>query len=374
MARAWVQSYGAVSCFGLGKSALSEGVFQGKSGLRPLKRYPSCKIYQNTLGGEVAGWENLESERGDKSWAFLWGKFAIQECLQDRILRKPLPLVVSTTLGEMECFRPSDSDGRSYHQLASDLTRFFDLRGPFYTINTACSSSLNALIVALQLLKSSQFPEVLVLGVEALSPFVVAGFSSLQALAPERVQPFSLHRQGLQLSEGAGAILLSAEKKNAEIALVAYGNSGDAHHLTGPHPQAKGLIRAIQACLHQADRVPQSIDYLHAHGTGTLFNDQMETKAIHELFGDYAFKLPISSSKSMIGHALGAAGALESIICFKALQEQKVPPTLYCSGGDPACDLDYIPGSHPRPLRLRSCLKTASGFGGQNSALLWENS
>ncbi|MEK7485571.1 MAG: beta-ketoacyl-[acyl-carrier-protein] synthase family protein [Planctomycetota bacterium] len=367
--KAYIWSYGAVSCFGVGVPVLIQNIFEGNNGLRPLTRFPTNGLYP-ALGGEVAGWELWIPEKKTSSWAFLWAKLAIQECL-DRCspsLPRSLPLIVSTTLGNMENLGDSCL---SYGQLAQEIAKHFSFSGPVYTLNTACSSSLNALAFGWELLEHQpQFSQVLIVGVDALSSFVLAGFSSLKALTSGWVRPFSKNRDGLLVSEGAGAILMSLHPGNEALCLKGYGNASDANHLTGPHPQGEGLVRAIEAGLKMAHLSPNQIHYINAHGTGTPYNDRMETIAFHRVFGKEATQIPISSSKSMIGHALGAAGALESIICLEALKQQRVPPTIHYDP-DLECDLDYVP-EKTRPLFLQYCLKTASGFGGQNSALILE--
>lgn len=361
-------SYGAVSCFGVGKETLVQSVFAGQNGLRPITRF-SIQDYSSALGGEVAGWETLLSEKKNQSWAFLWAKLAIEECWNScPIVSNSLPLVLATTLGDMENLGTSCVN---YSQLAQDLAQHFSFTGPVYIINTACSSSLNALAFASELLQHQpQFSCVLVVGVDALSPFVFSGFASLKALASTRVRPFSKNREGLLISEGAGAFLMSLKPNTEGLVLRGYGNASDANHLTGPHPQGEGLVQAIRAGLANATLLPNQIQYINAHGTGTPYNDRMETIAFHRVFGATVFQIPISSSKSMIGHALGASGALETILCLEALKQQKIPPTLHYEP-DPECDLDYVP-EKTREHSFRFCLKTASGFGGQNTALILE--
>lgn len=364
----YFENYGAVSCFGYGREALFEGVFSGTSGIHPVTRF-STKKYSTLLGGEVLHWENALLKKEKNTWAFLWARLAIEECLASiNPLPNPLPLVLGTTLGNMEKLGQSRFN---YQQLADDLTQHFGFEGPTYTLNTACSSSLNTLSFGADLLRHHpEFPSVLVVGVDALSEFVFSGFSCLKALSPEKMRPFSQNRQGLHLSEGAGALFLSRQPSPDKLVFRAYGNAGDANHLTGPHPNGDGLVRAIHNCLNKAYVLPHQIQYINAHGTGTPYNDRMETIAFHRVFGERATRIPISSTKSMIGHALGAAGALETMVCLEALKRQIAPPTIHYQP-DPECDLDYIP-FHARPMVMQFCLKTASGFGGQNTAILLE--
>jgi len=212
-------------------------------------------------------------------------------------------------------------------------------------------------------------------GTDALSPFVLSGFGLLRALTTTQVRPFDRRRDGLALGEGAGVLVLEerarAEKRGAVILaeVLGGGSAADANHMTGPSPTGDGVARAMQAALADAGRPADSVDFISAHGTATPFNDRMETLAIKRVFGEHARRVPIDSIKPIVGHTLGAAGALEAILCVKAMQEGTVPPTINYDDPDPECDLDYVPNA-ARRLRVHCALSTSSAFAGNNAALL----
>jgi 3-oxoacyl-[acyl-carrier-protein] synthase II len=213
-------------------------------------------------------------------------------------------------------------------------------------------------------------------GVDALSGFVVSGFGILRALASTEVRPFDRRRDGLALGEGAAIVVLeeagSARRRGAPILaeLLGAGTALDAHHMTGPSPDGDGVVRAVTAALSDAGAVAASVDFISAHGTGTSFNDRMETVAFKRLFAGRAARIPIDSVKPIIGHTLGAAGALEAIVCARVLGEGIVPPTINYREPDPECDLDYVP-NEARRVAVRCALSTSSGFAGHNAALLF---
>ncbi|WP_455354114.1 beta-ketoacyl synthase N-terminal-like domain-containing protein [Streptomyces sp. SYSU K217416] len=260
--------------------------------------------------------------------------------------------------------------------LAETVGAAFRLRGPVLAVNTACASGANAIGLAADLLRTGRADAVLAGGSDAFSDVVFAGFNSLQSLSPEPAAPYSGNRQGLSLGEGSGMMLLvrsefASEHGLAGLADIAgYGLSADGFHATAPHPEGKGAARAIEAALRHAGVTPGQIGYVNGHGTGTPKNDPAESSAIALALGaDEAARTPVSSTKSMIGHTLGAAGAVEAIVTARALAEQTAPPT--ASFGTPAadCPLDYIPGS-ARPLSTGAALSNNFAFGGANAALV----
>jgi 3-oxoacyl-[acyl-carrier-protein] synthase II len=220
----------------------------------------------------------------------------------------------------------------------------------------------------------------------AITPLSVAGFASMRALSTRNddpahaSRPFDLTRDGFVIGEGSGILVLEelefARRRGAPIVaeMVGYGMSADAFHITMPEATGDGAFRAMEETLADAGVRPEEVDYINAHGTSTEYNDKFETMAIKRLFGDHAYKLAVSSTKSMTGHLLGGAGGLEAGISALALQNQTIPPTANYQTPDPACDLDYTP-NQPRPARLRYVLSNSFGFGGTNAAVLlkaWE--
>lgn len=256
------------------------------------------------------------------------------------------------------------------------------LRGPNYSTVSACASGANAVADACMLIKTGVADAVVCGGTEAaVSPLSLAGFCALKALStrndePERAsRPFDRDRDGFVLGEGAGILMLEelghALRRNATILaeVVGIGMSADAHHITAPLPDGSGAVRSMAAALEDAGLEPENVDYINAHGTSTQLNDASETAAINSLFGDHARKLAVSSTKSMIGHLLGAAASVELILCALAIRDQKFPPTINYENPDPACDLDYVP-NHARDGKIEVALSNSFGFGGHNVSII----
>ena len=257
-------------------------------------------------------------------------------------------------------------------------------KGPNAAPCTACSSGSHAVGDAYRLIVRGDADVMIAGGSEAaISPMGVGGFAAMRALStrnddPTRAsRPFDRDRDGFVMGEGAGILILEeleiAEKRGAPILaeIVGYGMSGDAYHITLPSVDGNGGFRVMQNALKDAGVAPDEVSYINAHGTSTPQNDRLETMAIKKLFGDYARKLPISSTKSMIGHLLGAAGAVEAGISVLVLKHQTVPPTINYESPDPECDLDYVP-NESRSMDVRYVLSNSFGFGGTNAALLFK--
>lgn len=258
----------------------------------------------------------------------------------------------------------------------------YGLRGPSYGVVSACSTGVHAIADGYYTIMRGEARAMVVGGSEAtLVPTALAGFANARALSsrfeePEKAsRPFDLNRDGFVSSEGAGVLILEelgfAQARNARIyaEVLGFGMSTDAFHITAPDPEGRGPRICMQNALKNAGVAPEEVDYINAHGTSTPLNDATETKAVKEVFGEHARKLAISSTKSMTGHLLGAAGAIEAIYCVKAIQEQILPPTINYETPDPACDLDYVP-NEPRPGKIDVCLSNSFGFGGTNASII----
>ncbi len=257
--------------------------------------------------------------------------------------------------------------------------------GPCFAVVTACASSNDAIGDAFRLLKEGTVDVMIAGGTEApLTPVGFAGFCSLQALSTKRnddpskaCRPFDKDRDGFVMSEGSGILILEelehAKARGAKIyaELAGYGSSCDANHLTAPHPEGRGAIQALKAALASSSLKTTDIDYINAHGTSTPINDPIETKAIKAVFGDHARKLKVSSTKSMHGHLLGAAGGVEAIASVLAIRDQWFPPTRNLEEPDPECDLDYVPGKGVKG-RIRAVMSNALGFGGHNAVVVFK--
>jgi 3-oxoacyl-[acyl-carrier-protein] synthase II len=260
-------------------------------------------------------------------------------------------------------------------------------KGPNTTTVTACASGAHAIGDAFQAIRRGEAQAMVAGGAEAaISPLSMAGFCSLKALStrnedPSKAsRPFDKLRDGFVMGEGAGIVILeeltSALDRQAHIygEITGCGMSGDAYHMTAPCPDGDGAVRAMAGALKSAGISPQQVDYINAHGTSTPLNDAVESTAIRALFGKHASQLAVSSTKSMTGHLLGAAGGVEFIACLLACRDSVVPPTINYEVPDPACDLDYVP-NQARRMPVRFALSNSFGFGGQNAALLvkrWE--
>ncbi len=256
---------------------------------------------------------------------------------------------------------------------ASQVSMHCGLRGPSFAIASACASATHAIGVAFNMVRSGQIDCAVTGGAEACITFgAVRGWEALRVMAPDACRPFSKDRKGLVLGEGAAILVLEplerARARGANILgeIAGFGMSADAADLTAP--DQGGMVRAMQSALADAHLSPQDIQYINAHGTGTAANDDTETKALHELFGPHAGKLAVSSTKSMVGHALGAAGALELVASVMAIRDSITPPTIGYLGPDPACDLDYVPNK-ARAMTIDAALSNSFAFGGLNAVL-----
>jgi 3-oxoacyl-[acyl-carrier-protein] synthase II len=258
----------------------------------------------------------------------------------------------------------------------------YGIRGINLAIVTACASGTNAVGEAADAIRRGQVDAVLAGGTEAaIVPIAMAGLGVMGALSnrndePERAsRPFDLARDGFVMGEGAAALVLEslqhAQSRDARILaeVSGYGSSNDAFHISAPAENGAGAALCMRMALGDAQLDIMEISYINAHGTSTILNDKSETAAIKTVFGEQAYNIPISSTKSMTGHLLGAAGALEALICVKALQEQILPPTINYEKRDPDCDLDYVPNI-ARPAQVRHVMSNSFGFGGHNATII----
>jgi 3-oxoacyl-[acyl-carrier-protein] synthase II len=262
----------------------------------------------------------------------------------------------------------------------------FGIKGICDTVITACASGTSSIGNAYRVLQQNQADLIIAGGSEAaITPLALAGFTSMGALCthnkPEQASiPFDIRRSGFVMGEGAGIVILEtlkhAQKRGANIyaEVVGYGATCDAYHLTAPAPGGEGGARAMKMAIDNSGINEEQISYINAHGTSTPYNDKNETEAIKTIFKEKAYNIPISSTKSMTGHMLGAAGAAEAIVCIKAMEEGFIPPTIGLQERDPECDLDYVP-LQGRNQNLQYCISNSFGFGGQNASILlkkWE--
>ena len=259
--------------------------------------------------------------------------------------------------------------------IASRLARAAKFTGVVLTVSTACASGTDAIGIAYRKIRDGTSEAIVAGGVDVLSEFSFSGFCALNALAPDKVRPFSRNRAGLALGEGAAFLLLEREKtaltRGARILgrIAGFASTSDSTHLTAPDREGRGLSAAATAAIREAGLTAGEIDYVNAHGTGTLYNDWMETKALKAALGAHATAVPVSSIKAVLGHAFGAAGAMEAAACLFAIRDRVVPPTANFEEPDPECDIDCVPIIE-RSVNVRAALSLSAGFGGQNAALL----
>jgi len=255
----------------------------------------------------------------------------------------------------------------------------YGIHGPTTTITTACAAGNDAVGHAFRAIQRGEAVAILAGGSESiLASVAIGGFERAGATSAKTSgtpQPFDKNRDGLVVGEGAGVLVLEnlehARSRGAEIfaEIVGYGQTTDAYHITAPAEGGQGAARAMKKALDDAGLPPEAISYISAHGTSTPLNDAAETTAIKSVFGEHAYNVPISSTKSMTGHIMGATGAIESVFCTLAIRDQMLPPTINYETPDPQCDLDYVPNI-ARPARVRVCMNNAFGFGGHNSVLV----
>jgi len=270
--------------------------------------------------------------------------------------------------------RPSGFLNHQPDAITDRLAEFFGLRGIKSTITTACSSSAVSMGFAFDAIRQGLADVVLTGGSDVLARLTYGGFNSLRSVDPDPCRPFDRNRKGLSIGEAAGILVFEeaerARRRGAPILAEfrGYGVTSDAYHMTAPEPSGRAGARTIAAALASAHLRPEDVDYVNAHGTATPANDSAETNAMKAALGDRAREIPISSTKSMIGHALCAAGGIEGVISVLALRDQVAPPTIHREEPDPACDLDYVTEG-ARPVRIRAVLSSSFAFGG-NSAVV----
>jgi 3-oxoacyl-[acyl-carrier-protein] synthase II len=392
-----IASLGAVTSHGGSAEALWEGVRAGRVAISPVRRLP-MDDYQTTLGGEITefpvpGYDYAPGcDTRDLSIDFALA--AAEEAMAGSGLRvgADIPaerwgVAYGSCLGgwrtaELVMREVQEGGTPDWHRYtfvppqaaAEALSAAFGLKGPVLSANTACASSAHALAHALEVIRAGRADAMLVGGSDAFTESAFAGFSSLWSLSAQPAAPYSKDRSGLTLGEGSGMLLLlsrqTAERTGAPVIaeVLGYGLSADGHHPTAPHPEGEGAARAIRAALSSSGLTPDDIRYINGHGTGTPLNDSAESNAVRAALGEAAEKTSLSSTKSMIGHLLGAAGAVEGIVTVLALRDQVAPPTATFSEPDPQCGLDPVAGTG-RPMVLDTALSNNFGFAGANATV-----
>ncbi|MFQ6015183.1 MAG: beta-ketoacyl-ACP synthase II [Anaerolineae bacterium] len=405
--RVVITGLGALTPVGNDVPTTWHSLLEGQSGIQRITLFDPSE-FNTQIAGEVKGFEpkahfgRKEARRLDRYTQF--AIVATQEALEDAHFAvtennsERVGVVIgsgvggiSTMLAEYQRLQekgprrvsPFSIPNMLIDTAAGQVAITFGAKGPNMAIVSACATGSNAVGEAAEMIRRGAADVIICGGSEAvLVPLAFAGFNIMRALStrndePERAcRPFDATRDGFVMSEGAGILLLEslvhARARGAKIygEIIGYGSTVDAFHMAAPADRGEGAARAMAMALAQAGIPPQEVDYLNAHGTGTELNDKCETQAIKTVFGDHAYDLAVSSTKSMIGHLLGAAGAVEAIACLKALEDQILPPTINYQHPDPECDLDYVP-NEARPTDVDVVMSNSMGLGGHNASLIF---
>jgi len=406
-ARAVITGMGAITSLGCSPQLFWEGLLAGRSGVGRITQFDP-RDFPCQIAGEVVDFEPTDymekkaARRMPRSAQFSMA--ATRQAIQDAGLPETMPepertgVVFGTAIAGIEQFDTGVQVLRTkgYRRVnpfimpsgipnlsAFLISKEFRCLGPNITITTACATGTQAIGEAFELIRNGRADFVIAGGTESvIHDFAIGGFCVMRALPTsyndrpaEASRPFDADREGFVFSEGAGVLVLEelehALKRGARIyaEVIGHASSGDGYHIAAPDPEAKGPARTIRWALEDAGLSIEEVDYINAHGTSTPLNDPTETRAIKMVFGQRAYQIPISSTKSMIGHAMGASGALEAIACAFTIHHGIIHPTINYETPDPECDLDYVP-NQPRVADIKVALSNSFGLGGQNACLV----
>lgn len=398
MRRVVITGIGVVSSIGLGREAFWESLIRGTSGVGPVTSFDTSELPVH-IGAEVREFEPqiyvCAQNPNELGRAAQFAVAAARMALEDSTLevrgRKShrVGVCMGTTSGEpsvvesyndyryadrLYCMPPEILQRYPCHMIPTHVSREWQLCGPNLMIPTACAAGNYALGYAADLIRANRADVMLAGGADAFSRITYMGFARLKAIAPDRCQPFDRNRKGMVPGEGAAVMVLEdlshAQRRLAPIyaELAGYGVSCDAHHMTAGDPKGLGAVRAMSMALDESCVNIEDVDYISAHGTGTPTNDRLEVLAMRELFGQLAIQIPMSSIKSMLGHTMGAASAIEAAACALAIKNGVLPPTINYEDVDPECEVDCVPNV-ARPAFPRVVLNNAYAFGGNNASL-----
>lgn len=400
-----ITGFGVVSPIGTGKDAFTEALLQGKSGTGRVTQFDASE-YSSQVDGEVKDFvpekylDKKKIRHMDRFAQFAVGSadMAIKDSGLDLEVedKSRIGVIVGSGIGGLKTIEaehkvllakgPRKISPFLIPMLinniaAGEIAIRFGLTGVNYSVSSACATSNHAIGDALRLIRYGDADVILAGGTEAaITPLGFGGFCSIRALStyndePEKAsRPFDKKRNGFVMSEGAGVVVVEeiehARARNAHIyaELCGYGATEDAYHITAPNPDTTAVENAIKRALEDGGISPDEIDYINAHGTSTLFNDKIETTAIKKFFGKRAYNIPVSSTKSMTGHCLGAAGCVELIATLIGMEKGFIPPTINYTTPDPECDLDYVPNT-ARHTQITAAISNSLGFGGHNAVL-----
>lgn len=404
--RVVITGLGVISPIGTGTEQFFSALKEGKSGIDYITRFDT-EGFDAKIAGEVKDFDPLafidkkESRRMDRytQLAVAASKMAVEASglKLEEIDNNRFGVCIGSGIGGMETLETQHKTlmekgpGRISpffvpmmisNIAAGNVSIAFNAKGPNITVVTACASATNAIGEAYKIIQRGDAELMISGGTEAsITPLALAGFCSMKALSTRNddpktaSRPFDKDRDGFVMGEGAGILILEelehAQKRGAKIygEVVGYGTAGDAYHITAPDPEGDGALRGMQAAVKDAGIKAEEIDYINAHGTSTEMNDKLETLAIKRLMGEYAKEVAISSTKSMTGHLLGAAGAVEAIACLMAINEGIIPPTINYTTPDENCDLNYVPNKAIKK-EVNYAMSNSLGFGGHNATII----
>jgi len=404
--RVVVTGLGMVTPVGIGVRENWEAICAGKSGIGPITWFDASQ-FASQIAGEVKGFrpqDFMDKKLARRFDTFIhYGVASARMAMEDSGLKinssngPRVGCVTGTGLGGLAMLEhnkelllekgpsrisPFFIPGIIANMVPGQIAIEFGAKGPNLSIETACSASCHAVGEAFRYIKEGVADAMITGGAEAvITPLAVGGFCSMRALStrndePEKAsRPFDLDRDGFVIGEGAGILILEemthALERGADIyaEVAGYGLSGDAYHISAPEPEGEGAVNCMSMAIENAGLKPEDVDYINAHGTSTKLNDLSESKAFKIVFGDHAYKLAISSTKSMTGHLLGGTGGVEAIYSILTIKHGIIPPTTNYDTPDPECDLDYVPNK-ARKSKVRVALSNSFGFGGTNGSLL----
>ena len=404
-----VTGLGVVSSLGTGVEPFWQNLIAGKSGIRRVSNFDptdyTCQIGAEVLDFEAGKWmDPKEARRNDRytQFAMAASKLAIEDAGVDASTFAPerFGILIGSGIGGIDTIQqqtqkliergPSRVSPFMIPSLIANIAGGvvaieLGARGPNFAVVSACATGTHAIGESLRILQNGEADVMLAGGSEAaITQLGFAGFCSMKAMSttrndePERAsRPFDSERDGFVMGEGAGVLLLETEEHakargaNIICELSGYAASCDAYHITSPDVESRGLAECIQNAIKDAAIAPEAIGYINAHGTSTPYNDKFETNAVKKVFGQHAHQLKMSSTKSMTGHLLGAAGAIEAAACCKVITSGTVPPTINYENPDPDCDLDYVP-NEAQSCETDYVMSNNSGFGGQNASLIFK--
>ena len=398
MRRVVITGLGLITPVGSGRQTFWQALLAGRSGIGPVTSFDTSEFPVH-IGAEVKDFapepyvrrQPVENLGRASQMAVAAARMALDDAGLDLASRDRRRNGVSmgTTSGEpwfveryndirkaegLEAIPGEIFPKYPSHVIPTNIAIEFDLRGPCLMIPTACAAGNYAIGYGFDLIRAGRTDVMLAGGADAFSRITYMGFARLGAIARERCRPFDKNRKGMVPGEGAAVLVLEAAEQAAArgakiyAEVLGYGISCDAHHMTAAHPEGEGAVRAMASALRESNRGTQDVDYISAHGTGTPTNDRVESIAVRTLFGERAPKVPLSSIKSMIGHTMGAASAIEAAACALALDTGMIPPTINFEEPDPEFDLDYVP-NEARRTNPRVVLNNAYAFGGNNASL-----